>query len=198
MFSLFWDQPVYRSYFAYDPAELQRRQSQRSRYLNYLENRLAAVLNDEFDEFWDSPPEPKQVPEQKPPAASATSDPKPQAPDHPPTPTNKPRTREYRFESSSTYNGKDYVEEHRERLVGDDGAVHERSRRRLGDRWYECENHTDTEGKGTQRETWHNVGDDEIESFKKEWTERHQPKAAIKEQPDAQRLTDGAGQEKHE
>jgi hypothetical protein len=85
---------------------------------------------------------------------------------------------EYHFQSRSTYNGRDYVEEHRERFTGEDGGVHIRTRRRLGDRWYEVEDHTDADGKKSQRETWHNVGDDQIESFKQEWTERHQLPAA--------------------
>jgi hypothetical protein len=47
-------------------------------------------------------------------------------------------------------------------------------RRRLGDRWYENETHRDKEGKETERETWHNVADDEIEGFKEEWSQKHQ------------------------
>jgi hypothetical protein len=43
----------------------------------------------------------------------------------------------------------------------------------LGDRWYENEVHVDKEGKKTERETWHNVGDDDIESFTLEWNVRH-------------------------
>jgi hypothetical protein len=200
MFSMFWDQPLYRTPYAYDPFGLNRIPSRRSRYLNYLENRLASLLNDEFDELWDSPARQaeKQVQHEQPqpqsqspanPPSEAQSQPQQQQPANPPE--KKPRgPTEYRFQSRATYNGRDYVEEHRERFTGEDGGVHVRTRRRLGDRWYEVEDHTDADGKKSQRETWHNVGDDQIEAFKQEWTERHQPTAAIKQQAPA---IDGQG-----
>jgi hypothetical protein len=50
-------------------------------------------------------------------------------------------------------------------------------RRRLGDRWYESETHRDKDGKETERETWHNVADDEIDGFKEEWSRKHQKPA---------------------
>jgi hypothetical protein len=220
MFSLFWDQPLYNTYYAYDPFTFRRTPSRRARYLNYLENRLASLINDEFDDFWDSPPQNKQVehdqsPSQSPATPSGEGQPQPQSqPQSPPSapapaeaqqPAEK-KSRgltEYHFQSRATYNGRDYVEEHRERFTGEDGGIHVRTRRRLGDRWYEIEDHTDADGKKSQRETWHNVGDDQIESFKQEWTERHQlPSAAssssasaIKQQP-ASVEGEGAPQEK--
>ena len=61
-----------------------------------------------------------------------------------PKPEKKPLPyRGYFFQSRSTFNGKDYVEEHREKVTGGDGSVHTTMRRRLGDRWYENETHTD-------------------------------------------------------
>ena len=81
--------------------------------------------------------------------------------------------RGYFFESRSSFNGKDYVEEHRERVTDEDGGVHIKTRRRLGDRWYEQETHTDNEGKVSSKETWHNVSADAIESFKSEWSSKH-------------------------
>ena len=78
----------------------------------------------------------------------------------------------YFFESRSSFNGKDYVEEHRERVTDEDGGVHIKTRRRLGDRWYEQETHTDKEGKMSSKETWHNVPSDSIESFKSEWSSK--------------------------
>jgi hypothetical protein len=33
--------------------------------------------------------------------------------------------------------------------------------------------------KKTERETWHNVGDEDIEAFKLEWSEKYQPKARV-------------------
>ena len=81
--------------------------------------------------------------------------------------------RGYFFESRSSFNGNDYVEEHRERVTDGDGGVHIKTRRRLGDRWYEQETHTDKEGKVSSKETWHNVPSDAIESFKSEWSSKH-------------------------
>jgi hypothetical protein len=76
----------------------------------------------------------------------------------------------------STFNGRNYVEEHREKVTGSDGETRIATRRRLGDRWYENEIHVDKEGKRTERETWHNVGDEDIERFKVEWNEQQSGK----------------------
>jgi hypothetical protein len=85
------------------------------------------------------------------------------------------RTQQYFSSTRSTFNGRDYIEEHRERVTGADGETRIATRRRLGDRWYENEVHVDKEGKRTERETWHNVGDDDIDAFKLEWSEKHPP-----------------------
>ncbi|OHS99548.1 hypothetical protein TRFO_34013 [Tritrichomonas foetus] len=82
------------------------------------------------------------------------------------------------FESHSSYNGQNYVEEHRERVHDSDGKVHVTTRRRLGDRWYEATSITDEEGKTSTKETWHNVPEDQIEHFKQEWAMQHQSKYA--------------------
>jgi hypothetical protein len=79
----------------------------------------------------------------------------------------------------STFNGRDYVEEHREKVIGSDGETRIGTRRRLGDRWYENEVCIDKEGKRTERETWHNIGDEDIEKFKLEWNEKQSGKAKI-------------------
>lgn len=88
-------------------------------------------------------------------------------------PVKKLPYRGYFFQSHTTRNGNDVVEEHRQRVTGEDGSVHVTTRRRLGDKWYECETHTDKDGKSTNKETWHNVADDQIDSFKKEWADKH-------------------------
>lgn len=90
-----------------------------------------------------------------------------------PTASSRVRTQEYISHTSSIFNGRDYIEEHRERVTGADGETKIATRRRLGDRWYENEVHVDKDGKKTERETWHNVGDDDIEAFKLEWSEKH-------------------------
>lgn len=79
----------------------------------------------------------------------------------------------YFYEGHSTYDGKNYVEEHRERVTDSEGKVHISQRRRLGDRWYENESITDSEGKTSTKESWHNVPEDQIEQFKLEWSKHH-------------------------
>lgn len=80
---------------------------------------------------------------------------------------------QYYYQSRSTYDGNNYVEEHREKVTDIDGKVHMTTRRRLGDRWYEAESVTDENGKQSSKETWHNVPEDQIENFKLEWSQQH-------------------------
>ena len=72
------------------------------------------------------------------------------------------------FRSSTFRRGKDVVEEHRERVVNEDGSVHVVTRRQLGDRWSIHESHT-KDGSTSSKETWHNVPEDAISSFEAEW-----------------------------
>jgi hypothetical protein len=88
--------------------------------------------------------------------------------------------RQYVSHTRTAFNGQDYVEEHREKVTGSDGETRIATRRRLGDRWYENEVVIDKDGKKNERETWHNVGDDDIETFKLEWGEKQSGKAALK------------------
>jgi hypothetical protein len=87
--------------------------------------------------------------------------------------------RQYISHTRTSFNGQDYVEEHREKVAGSDGETRIATRRRLGDRWYENEVVIDKDGKKNERETWHNVGDDDIEAFKLEWSQKQSGKAAL-------------------
>lgn len=207
MFSLFWNRPVYHHY-VYDPFWLHQRQYQRARYLNYLENQIASLFNDESnDELLDFYPEPKsskslpssdEIDKVDKPMKSAECEKSDgldesekskkseqqseiatkseKVEDTPKSNSEKqvPTGRRYQYFSSRTFNGGDYVSEHRERVVSSNGEVHVRSRRQLGNQWHEVETHTNSEGKNEERETWHNVRDDEIEQFKADWCQRHQ------------------------
>jgi hypothetical protein len=82
-------------------------------------------------------------------------------------------------DSQSGFDCQDDMEEHREKVTNPDGEIRIVSRRRLGDRWYENEILIDKEGKRTERETWHNVADDDIETFKLEWIEKRGIKSAM-------------------
>jgi hypothetical protein len=77
---------------------------------------------------------------------------------------------QYISHTQSMFNGRDYIEEHREKVTGSDGMTRIATRRRLGDRWYEDEVQVDKSGEKTEREMWHNVSDEDIESFKAEWS----------------------------
>jgi hypothetical protein len=98
-------------------------------------------------------------------------------------------------------NGDDYVEEHREKVTGWDGATRTATRRRPGDHWYENEIHIDKDSQKTERETWHNLGDEDIEGSKVEWSQRRRGKSSedsreagpLAESPDSTALEGGSG-----
>jgi hypothetical protein len=211
MFSLFADpfgfrRPLY-SYgyrYAYDPFSYARVTDIFDRYIDAFERRLFADLdldsNQQSPESLKSPETPASLDSSTPREGSESSE-SPQTskpttstePAESPEPTQsikqvKPQrvvTRQAVYQTKSSFDGHNYVEEHRKRVTGHDGEVRTVIRRRLGNRWYETETHRDKEGKETERETWHNVADDEIEGFKEEWSRKHQkslprPQAAIK------------------
>jgi hypothetical protein len=106
-----------------------------------------------------------------------------------------PFGRQYVSHPRSVFNGQDYVEEHQEKMIGIDGETRIATRRRLGDRWYENEIHIDEDGQKTERETWHNVGDEDIERFKLEWNEKHPNTKTSHDHPAVQTgLSDGQTQ----
>ena len=75
----------------------------------------------------------------------------------------------YYFESHSRFDGEKLIEERKERKIDSEGKVHQTLKRRLGERWYETEQIEDKEGQIENKETWHNVSEEEIEQFKNEW-----------------------------
>ena len=92
----------------------------------------------------------------------------------------EPQSQSFFFSSSVTRqrgggaDGKsERVEEHRERVMAGDGSVHTVTRRQIGDRWYVHESHSTKDGESSSKETWHNVPEEAIESFKREWEDRH-------------------------
>ena len=65
------------------------------------------------------------------------------------------------------------IEEIREKTYDSKtGETIESQTRRIGDRWCRIDTTTDKEGVSKSKETWHNVADDEMEHFKKEWVSR--------------------------
>jgi hypothetical protein len=170
------------------------------RYLDALDQRFFTMLSDDARELLglekQKAPEESKATASTPGSESAPApEAKPDAPDAPAapaaeakaeTPAQRPArqvpqyAKQYVSHTRSTFNGRDYVEEHREKVTGADGETRIATRRRLGDRWYENEVHVDKDGKKTERETWHNVGDEDIEAFKLEWSEKQGVKAGEK------------------
>jgi hypothetical protein len=74
-------------------------------------------------------------------------------------------------------------EERREKITDSEGQSRTFTLRRIGDQWYESEVVRDKEGKESQRENWHNVGESEQEGFKERWQNRSQ-KSLTKEKKD--------------
>jgi hypothetical protein len=214
MFSLFADpfyyRPAYRYRLAFNPFAYARATDIFDRYLDAFENQFFAALADDRSQMQDNPradaPEapvaPAPAADAKQPESSETTAP-PQNPEQSQAQTQaqaqvqsesqtqrgsrqSPQAygRQYVFQKRATWDGQNYVEEHRERVKGHDGESRTVVRRRLGDRWYENETHTDKDGKTTERETWHNVADDQIDNFKLEWSQKHSEKPeAPKEAP---------------
>jgi hypothetical protein len=164
MFTLVQDPFYYRPTYWGRPV---RQQSLFERYLDALDQRFFSVLGDETPE---SNPQKQTEPIQQPtdvPAQHAIQ-------------------QSQKFGRETGFEGRGYIEEHREKVTGSDGEIRIVTRRRLGDRWYENEILIDKEGKKTERETWHNVGDEEIEQFKNEWSEKSNQKAVKAPEPQPQ------------
>ncbi|OHS97722.1 hypothetical protein TRFO_36010 [Tritrichomonas foetus] len=59
------------------------------------------------------------------------------------------------------------AEEHRERITEFDGTVRIITKRSLGEKWYQCER--TMKDQSSIKEIWHNIPEDEYESFKAAW-----------------------------
>jgi hypothetical protein len=206
MFTLFNDPFYYRPTYWFQPQYYRRQPSLFERYLDALDQRFFAVLRDDATALLgleenreSSQRKPASDSQTAPPTADGTTAASP-SPDSPQSAATEPApsaetpkadatpakqstpqpagsSRQFISVTRSTFNGRDYAEEHREKVSGSDGETRIATRRRLGDRWYENEVLVDKDGKRTERETWHNVGDDDIEKFKLEWNDKQSGKA---------------------
>ena len=171
----FFDDP-FDDFFYYPRQLIIRRPNYVDEYYNQVQRRLNQVLRDEFG----LPPNPTRADIQRRAAElqrhmdeAAHGGKKEEDSDEKEEKKPKRQLPYYFYQSSSYSNGNDFVEEHREKKTDKDGKVHTITRRRLGDRWYESESITDENGKESTKETWHNVPEDKIESFKEEWCKKH-------------------------
>lgn len=165
----FFDEPRYYMY--------RTRPSFFDRYMQSVERRLAHMLDTEiFDarqiaEFEKNFKELEDSVEHDEAEKKPAEGEKNEAQEHPEPKKEHPLPyQEFVFESHTTRNGKELVEEHRERVTDTDGSVHVATKRRLGNRWYVNETHTNKDGKSFSKETWHNVSEDQMEHFKREWS----------------------------
>lgn len=78
----------------------------------------------------------------------------------------------YLTEHNYCYNGRDKFEEIREK-TSDGDKTYISKIKRIGNRWVQIDEIIDKEGKKTTKETWHNVSEDEIDSFENEWDLRN-------------------------
>lgn len=70
-----------------------------------------------------------------------------------------------------SHNGKDKFEEIREQ-TNDGENTYISKIKRIGNRWVQVDEVIDKTGKKTTKETWHNISENEIESFENEWSLR--------------------------
>jgi hypothetical protein len=85
------------------------------------------------------------------------------------------------------------MEERHEKVTNAEGESRETTLRRIGDKWYENEVHSDKEGKKTQKESWHNVPETEFEAFQNQWKDKS---ALTHSKPDASQKPAPAKEEK--
>lgn len=182
--------------YGYEPLFVRRRfraDTRGSRIQTYIRNvqrRLAEILYDEFDQQIvgedcgsSAEPHPEQDMSASPDAQKEKSE--TGQPQQAQQPQQIFSSRSSSFVRANLDEGGRLVEEHRERVTGGDGSVHVVTRRQIGDRWYTHESHVSSDGTSSTKETWHNVGDDETASFKKEWEDMHSIKH---EEPQPQQL----------
>ena len=170
MFGLLEYTPYACYRYAYDPWRLQRGIQSRhtiQTYIMALQRRIDRMLCDDLLAELDEPTQQtqEQTQEQEQHDHHKQND----------MSQNQGATRVFRSSvmRSTLASDRDVIEEHRERMTNEDGSVHVVTRRQIGDRWYLHESHSDKDGATTSKETWHNVSEDAIESFKKEWEDRH-------------------------
>jgi hypothetical protein len=195
MFTLFNDPFYYRPTYWIQNPWYSRRKSLFERYLDALDQRFFSILTDDAAQLLELENQAKQEnppTTENPKIEAKPADPKIEAkPDDAKTDQKtdeqsvQPKVRspwygrQYISHTKTTFNGENYVEEHREKVTGSDGETRIATRRRLGDRWYENETHIDKDGKKSERETWHNVPDEDIEKFKLEWSQNQNCKEKL-------------------
>ncbi|KAH0806826.1 cysteine protease [Histomonas meleagridis] len=171
MFGYFTD-PFYDP-FEYRPIRIYHPFNAMNRYFNNLEHRLNSLFADAFDEEFnnmieqDKPKEEKEQKEQKEEKPKEETQQKIVKKNENYIPQNYYRT----YSSQRYFNGNEKFEEIREQ-TNDGDKTYISKIKRIGNRWVQVDEVVDKEGKKTTKETWHNVGEDEIDAFENEWSLR--------------------------
>lgn len=162
----------YRYPYGYGYAPLIcRRSSPFDSYVRSVQTQLARILYDGLLELYDAPEPEEAQPEAE---AEGKDEHKEQEEQEEKDPVRQVFFSSVRTSRTSGRRGdSERIEEHRERITQPDGSVHTVTRRQIGDRWYVHESHTAKDGESTSKETWHNVPEEAIQSFKDEWQQKH-------------------------
>ena len=186
MFGYFND-PFYDPFMEYRPIRIYHPFNAMYRYFDNLEHRLNSLFADAFDEEFnnmiehDKPKEQKE--QEKPKEQKEQTEEKPKENEFKKElkdtqekmvkkidnyrPQNYYRT----YSSQRYFNGNEKFEEIREQTT-DGEKTYVSKIKRIGNRWVQVDEVVDKEGKKTTKETWHNVGEDEIDAFENEWSLR--------------------------
>ena len=176
MFGYFED-PFYEPYFGYRPVRIYHPFNVMNRYFNNLEHRLNSLFADAFEEELNNMIEDKSntKDEQK---EQKEEKPEEKSEDKKDLKENEKKNENYKpliygrsYSSQRMYNGNEKFEEIREQ-TNDGEKTYITKIKRIGNRWVQIDDVIDKEGKKITKETWHNVGENEIDSFENEWSLR--------------------------
>ncbi|KAH0793174.1 cysteine protease [Histomonas meleagridis] len=187
MFGYFGD-PFYDP-FEYRPIRIYHPFSAMNRYFDHLEQRLNTLFADAFDEEFhnmiehEKPKEEKEQKEQKEEKPKEEKEEKPQDGEfkkelketqhkiYDKIEHFRPKNYYSTYSSQRYFNGNEKFEEIREQ-TNDGEKTYISKIKRIGNRWCQVDEVVDKDGKKTTKETWHNVGEDEIDAFENEWSLR--------------------------
>lgn len=189
---MFGYNPFYDDYYYYRPLRVYNPFNSMSRYMNRLEDRMNSIFSDLFEEEFykafetQSKSKSKENKENKENQKDNKENKESEiSKEIKETQQNIVKSKEeekrqltpnYYYKTYSTtrnycHNGKDKFEEIREQ-TSDGDKTYISKIKRIDNRWVQVDEVIDKEGKKTTKETWHNISENEIESFENEWNLR--------------------------
>ena len=195
---MFGYNPFYDDYYYYRPIRVYNPFNSMSRYMTRLEDRMNSIFNDIFEEEFYNALEDKSKENDKGNKGNKENKENKESEiskEVKETQRNIVKSKEeekekekpesnYYYKTFSTtrnysHNGKDKFEEIREQ-TSDGNNTYISKIKRIGNRWVQVDEVVDKEGKKTTKETWHNISENEIESFEDEWNLRKGIESGIK------------------